>query len=274
MSRRATPLLIEDIWEAVEKIERYVSGLNHDAFVKDDKTVDSVVRNLEVIGEAANRVPENIRSQYPEITWRKIIGLRNRIVHDYFNIDVEIVWEIVQKDLPIFKAKLSSVRDNKIYSRVSLGASAEDVSSPSRLFVSTFREFSKRRNVEMSRRRFRTRPNPTTSLLHSHQQRRNARAVRRLDRRCVHCDLVPVSRFIPTEFFVGLEIYYCPALGLLKGEIDYTLDEHAVSSAPRNRHFTSTPGLLRGVARVIQKRMRESSLHDLRRGSDLFCRCA
>jgi len=83
MSRRATPLLIEDIWEAVEKIERYVSGLNHDAFVKDDKTVDSVVRNLEVIGEAANRVPENIRSQYPEITWRKIIGLRNRIVHDY-----------------------------------------------------------------------------------------------------------------------------------------------------------------------------------------------
>jgi len=56
MSRRATPLLIEDIWEAVEKIERYVSGLNHDAFVKDDKTVDSVVRNLEVIGEAANRV--------------------------------------------------------------------------------------------------------------------------------------------------------------------------------------------------------------------------
>jgi len=114
MSRRATPLLIEDIWEAVEKIERYVSGLNHDAFVKDDKTVDSVVRNLEVIGEAANRVPENIRSQYPEITWRKIIGLRNRIVHDYFNIDVEIVWEIAQKDLPIFKAKLSSVRDNKI----------------------------------------------------------------------------------------------------------------------------------------------------------------
>jgi uncharacterized protein with HEPN domain len=114
MSRRATPLLLDDIWEAVEKIERYVSGLNHDAFVKDDKTVDSVVRNLEVIGEATNRIPENIKTQFSEIEWRKIIGLRNRIVHDYFNIDVEIVWEIVQKDLPIFKAKLSSVRDNKI----------------------------------------------------------------------------------------------------------------------------------------------------------------
>jgi uncharacterized protein with HEPN domain len=56
MSRRATPVLIEDIWEAIEKIERYVSGLDHDAFIKDDKTVDSVVRNLEIIGEAANRI--------------------------------------------------------------------------------------------------------------------------------------------------------------------------------------------------------------------------
>jgi len=114
MSRRAAPLLVEDIWEAIEKIERYVSGLDHEAFIRDDKTVDSVVRNLEIIGEAANRIPENIRAQYSEIEWRKIIGLRNRIVHDYFSIDVEIVWEIVQKDLPIFKSKLSLVRDPKI----------------------------------------------------------------------------------------------------------------------------------------------------------------
>ena len=113
MSRRAMPLLVEDIWEAIEKIERYASGLNHDAFVKDDKTVDSVVRNLEIIGEAASRLTENFRTQHPEIEWRKIIGLRNRIVHDYFNIDVEIVWEIIQKDLPIFKSKLSVIRDDK-----------------------------------------------------------------------------------------------------------------------------------------------------------------
>jgi uncharacterized protein with HEPN domain len=90
MSRRATPLLVEDIWEAIEKIERYVAGLDHDTFIKDDKTIDSVVRNLEIIGEAANRLPENFRAQRSEIEWRKIIGLRNRIVHDYFNVDVEI----------------------------------------------------------------------------------------------------------------------------------------------------------------------------------------
>jgi uncharacterized protein with HEPN domain len=111
MSRRATPLLVEDIWEAIEKIERYIGELNHDTFVSDDKTIDSVVRNLEIIGEAANRLPENFRTQqHSEIEWRKIIGLRNRIVHDYFNIDVEIVWEIVQNDLPIFKSKLSLIR--------------------------------------------------------------------------------------------------------------------------------------------------------------------
>ena len=109
MSRRATPLLVEDIWEAIEKIQRYVAGLDHDTFIKDDKTIDSVVRNLEIIGEAANRLPEDFRAQHPEIEWRKIIGLRNRIVHDYFNIDVEIVWEIIQKDLPNLKAKLSSI---------------------------------------------------------------------------------------------------------------------------------------------------------------------
>lgn len=111
MSRRTIPLLLEDIWEAVEKIERYVSDLNHDAFVTDDKTVDSVVRNLEIIGEAANRLPQNFKTQHSGIEWLKIIGLRHRIVHDYFNIDVEIVWQIIQEDLPAFKSKLSLARE-------------------------------------------------------------------------------------------------------------------------------------------------------------------
>lgn len=111
MSRRTVPLLVEDIWEAVGKIERYVSGLNHDAFVRDEKTVDSVVRNLEIIGEAANRLPQNFKTQHSGIEWPKIIGLRHRIVHDYFSIDVEIVWEIIQNDLPAFKSRLSLARE-------------------------------------------------------------------------------------------------------------------------------------------------------------------
>lgn len=72
MSRRAIPLLVEDIWEAIEKIERYVSGLNHDTFVKDDKTVDSVVRNLEIIGEAANRLRRVSRPSIPRLSGVKL----------------------------------------------------------------------------------------------------------------------------------------------------------------------------------------------------------
>ena len=71
MSRRATPLLVEDIWEAIEEIQRYVAGLDHDTFIKDDKTIDSVVRNLEIIGEAAKRVPEDFRAQHTEIEWQQ-----------------------------------------------------------------------------------------------------------------------------------------------------------------------------------------------------------
>jgi uncharacterized protein with HEPN domain len=85
--------------------------MNQDAFVKDEKTVDSVVRNLEIIGEAANRLPQTFKNQFPDMEWPKIIGLRHRIVHDYFNIDVEMVWQIIQTDLPVFKSKLSLARE-------------------------------------------------------------------------------------------------------------------------------------------------------------------
>ena len=110
MSRRPVDLLIEDVWEAIEKIERYVFGLDHDAFVKDEKTADSVVRNLEIIGEATNRLRADFKAKHPQIEWHKIVGLRHRIVHDYFGIDLEIIWEITQKDLPELKSKLAQSR--------------------------------------------------------------------------------------------------------------------------------------------------------------------
>jgi len=92
MSRRSIELLIEDLWEAVEKVERYTVGFDHDNLIKDDKTIDSVVRNFEIIGEAAGKLPPEFRDNHPDVQWKKIIGLRHRIVHDYFDIDVEIIW--------------------------------------------------------------------------------------------------------------------------------------------------------------------------------------
>jgi uncharacterized protein with HEPN domain len=110
MSNRSIFLLIEDIWEAIEKIERYTNGMTQDTFQEDEKTSDAVVRNFEVIGEAAGRLPEDFTNRYSEIEWSKIVGLRNRIVHEYFGVDLEIIWQILQNDLPAFKAALSTIR--------------------------------------------------------------------------------------------------------------------------------------------------------------------
>ena len=87
MSKRDLLLLIEDMLDAVNKILKYTSGLNYEQFIHDEKTIDATVRNFEIIGEAANRIPEDYKLQHPEIEWRQIIGLRNRIIHEYFGID-------------------------------------------------------------------------------------------------------------------------------------------------------------------------------------------
>lgn len=110
MSHRPADLLIADIIESIEKIERYIAGLDRDAFLEDEKTVDSVVRNLEIIGEAANRLPESVTARHPEIEWRRVVGLRNRIVHDYFGLDLEIVWEILQRELPVLKERVTAIQ--------------------------------------------------------------------------------------------------------------------------------------------------------------------
>jgi uncharacterized protein with HEPN domain len=110
MSKRSPGLLVEDIWESIEKIERYTKGMTEDEFQSDDKTTDAVVRNLEIIGEAAGRLPKDFVDQYSEIDWVKIVGLRNRIVHEYFGVDLQIIWQIIKSDLPGFKASLEGIR--------------------------------------------------------------------------------------------------------------------------------------------------------------------
>ena len=106
MSKRSANLLIQDMREAIEKIRRYTAGLTAETFSTDEKSVDAVVRNLEIIGEAANRLPEDFKAQHREVEWSKIIGLRNRIIHDYFGIDLQIVWQVLQRDLPAFNSTL------------------------------------------------------------------------------------------------------------------------------------------------------------------------
>ena len=99
MSKRDTLLLLEDMLQSARKIKRYITGLDFDSFISDNKTMDAVVRNFEIIGEAANRVDPDFRDSNPEIEWKRIRGFRNRIVHEYFGIDYEIVWQIIEEYL-------------------------------------------------------------------------------------------------------------------------------------------------------------------------------
>lgn len=100
MSKRDAAMLVADIVESGQKIIRYCDGMTFDDFMADDRTIDAVIRNFEIIGEAANRLPDEFKEQYSAVDWYKIRGFRNRIVHDYMGIDYSIVWEIKMGYLP------------------------------------------------------------------------------------------------------------------------------------------------------------------------------
>jgi uncharacterized protein with HEPN domain len=97
---RDVRLYLGDICESCEKIMRYCQGLSFDQFVADEKTFDAVVRNLEIIGEAAKHIPVEVRERYADVKWNKIAGLRDIVVHEYFGLDEDILWDIVQNEVP------------------------------------------------------------------------------------------------------------------------------------------------------------------------------
>lgn len=97
-------LYLDDILESVDRITEYVANMDFSMFVSDQKTIDAVVRNLEIIGEAAKNLPDHITSTIPEIDWRKITGLRNILAHEYFGINKEIIWDIVQNKISVLKS--------------------------------------------------------------------------------------------------------------------------------------------------------------------------
>ena len=97
--RRDPRLYLDDILDAITQIQEYISGVDYDKFTQDRKTQDAVVRNLEIIGEAAGRLPESIKAGAADIEWRKIVGLRNILAHEYFGVSLPVVWDIVQNKL-------------------------------------------------------------------------------------------------------------------------------------------------------------------------------
>lgn len=113
MSKRDTDLLLLDMRESAFKILKYTTGLSFDEFLADEKTIDAVVRNFEIIGEASIRIEEDYKLDYPQIEWKKLKGFRNRIVHEYFGIDYEIVWSIIESDLEELIFQLDAIIGNE-----------------------------------------------------------------------------------------------------------------------------------------------------------------
>ena len=102
-------IYLEDILEAIDRIRRYIAGLSLKTFSSDQKTLDAVVRNLEVIGEAVKKVPDEVRLKYPLVDWKKIAGLRDILIHEYFGIDAEIIWDILQSKLPPLEEQILNI---------------------------------------------------------------------------------------------------------------------------------------------------------------------
>ncbi|MBM3181886.1 MAG: DUF86 domain-containing protein [Chloroflexi bacterium] len=92
---------LRDMLENAEKALSFVEGLDYDGFCKDDKAMYAVIRAFEIIGEAARQVPEDVRDANPEIPWREITGMRNKLTHEYFGVNTKVVWRTVNEDLPV-----------------------------------------------------------------------------------------------------------------------------------------------------------------------------
>lgn len=100
---------VEDILDAMDKVELLVEGVDYDRFEADFRINFAVVRALEIIGEASKRLPDDLRQRYPAVPWKGMAGMRDRIVHEYDNVDLQIVWDVVKKDIPQIKPQIQQI---------------------------------------------------------------------------------------------------------------------------------------------------------------------
>lgn len=100
---------VQDILDSMNDIETFIAGISFEKFLDDKKTINAVIRSLEVIGEAAKNIPENIKNKHPEVPWKKMAGMRDKLIHEYSGIDESIVWKVAKDELPPIKSFIEKI---------------------------------------------------------------------------------------------------------------------------------------------------------------------
>lgn len=109
MKKREYGDYIQDILDSINDIGKFTEGMDFHRFKKDKKTIYAVVRAIEIVGEATKNIPKRIREKYPKVPWKKMAGMRDKLVHEYFGVDLEILWEVVKKDVSMIKPLIQKV---------------------------------------------------------------------------------------------------------------------------------------------------------------------
>ena len=105
-------IFLEHILESIELIEEYIENIDKDSFIKSKNIQDSVIRRLEIIGEAAKNLPFDFREKYNSIEWNKIAGMRDVLIHHYFGVDLKLIWNLIKKDIPKLKQEIQSILED------------------------------------------------------------------------------------------------------------------------------------------------------------------
>ena len=112
MVKRVYTDYIQDIFDSINDIEHFIEGMNFNDFKLDRKTVNAVVRSIEIIGEASKKIPESIRNTRPEIPWKKMAGMRDKLAHEYFGVDLEIIWKVATEEIHQLKPGIQQILNN------------------------------------------------------------------------------------------------------------------------------------------------------------------
>ncbi len=100
---------IEDIVDAMDKAMQFTENMNYSDFIHDNKTIFAVIRALEIIGEAVKKIPEDVRTKNPEIPWKRIAGMRDKVIHEYFGVKLEVVWMTVKEEIPTLRPLFQNI---------------------------------------------------------------------------------------------------------------------------------------------------------------------